>query len=84
MKKRTHALRWVAGSRTPAKVYITRVFNFGTLEEWRLMKKRYPRRIIVEALRNPLSGQWTLHGKRFAEVLYGIRMPNRVLISYNA
>ena len=83
MKKR-HPLKWVAGSKTPPKVYITRVFNFGTLEEWRDMKKRFPRRIIEDALQNPLRGQWTSDGKRFAEVIYGIRMPHSVLISYDA
>lgn len=77
-------LRWVAGNHTPEKVFITRVFNFGTLEEWRGMKQQYTPTQISEALRNPLPGQWTKRAKRFAEVLYDIQLPEAVLISYDA
>ena len=79
-----NALKWVAGENTPEKTYITRVFNFGTLEEWREMKRRYAREKIERALRNPLPGQWTSHAKAFAEVVFDIRMPESVLISYDA
>lgn len=82
--KRTGALRWVAGKETPDKVYITRVFNFGTREEWKQLQKKYTRRDIEKSLRNPLRGQWTKRGKAFAEVIYGIRLPDAVLISYDA
>ncbi len=78
------SLQWVAGEGTPDRVYITRVFNFGTLEEWRQMKQRYPENQILAALQNPLRGQWTKRAKRFAEVLYDIRMPDSSIISYEA
>ena len=77
-------LQWVAGERTPDKTYITRVFNFGTLEEWRRMKTRCTQEQILEALRNPLRGQWTRRARRFAEVLYGIPLPESAVISYDA
>ena len=77
------SLRWVAGKRTKQKIYITRVFNYGTLEEWRAMKKRYSRKTILETLTDPLRGQWTPRAKAFAETMFGIKMPNTVLISYN-
>lgn len=62
---------------------MARVFNFGTLEEWRQMRGRYTPEQIREALRNPLPGQWTKRAKRFAEALYGIPLPDRTLISYD-
>lgn len=77
-------LQWVAGKDTPDRVYITRVFNFGTLEEWRRMKKRYTEEQIREALEKPLRGQWTRRARRFAEVLYDVQLPADVLISYDA
>ena len=83
MRKRS-ALRWVAGDDTPAKIYITRVFNYGTFEEWKAMKKRYSRRVIKDAVQHPLKGQWNRRAKAFAEVLFGIKMPDDVLISYDA
>ena len=76
-------LRWVSGKKTPAKVYITRVFNFGTWEEWKEMKRRFKPAEIQEALRHPLPGQWTRQAKNFAEVLYGHKLPRRTLISYD-
>ena len=76
-------LSWVSGESAPARVAITRVFNFGTLEEWRRMKKQYSETEIRQALEKPLRGQWTKRAKRFAEVLYDIRLPNDVLISYD-
>ncbi len=76
-------LRWVAGADTSEKVYITRVFNFGTLEEWRQMKNRYPQEKILDALKNPLPGQWTQRAKRFAEVVYNVPLPESALISYD-
>lgn len=78
-----HQLKWVAGKRTPAKVYITRVFNYGTWEEWRAMKHRFSAREIQEAVRHPLPGQWTNRAKHFAEVLYSFHMPRKALISYH-
>ena len=77
-------LKWVAGKRTPAKVYITRVFNFGTCEEWREIKRRFHRAEIEGVVRHPLRGQWTKRGKAFAETLFDCRMPASVLISYDA
>lgn len=77
-------LRWVAGEHTSDRVYITRVFNFGTLEEWRQMKRRYTEKQIQEALKNPLKGQWTSRAKRFAEVVYGIQLPEAAVLSYDA
>lgn len=81
---RQNSLRWVAGRRTPAKTYITRVFNYGTLEDWRAMKKRFSQKQIREALKKPLRGQWTSRAKAFAEAVYGIRLPAGALISYDA
>ena len=69
-------LRWVAGAKTPAKVYITRVFNFGTWEEWRALKQQFSQAQIEEAVRQPLRGQWTPRARRFAEALYECSMPN--------
>ena len=77
-------LRWIAGGRTPAKVYITRVFNFGTDREWRAMKRRFSGRQVRDAVRRPLRGQWTRRGKAFAEALYGGVMGQEALISYDA
>ncbi len=48
------------------------------------MKQRYSDDQILEALKNPLKGQWMRRAKRFAEVLYEVRMPPEVLISYDA
>lgn len=75
-------LKWVAGQNTPAKVYITRVFNFGTWEEWQAMKKRFSKNVIRKAVRHPLRGQWTPRGKAFAETLFNCRLPRTSLISY--
>lgn len=75
-------LRWVSGSKTPKKVYITRVMNFGTREEWDEMKRTYSQADILEALREPLRGQWTKHGKAFAEKIFDVTLPENVLISY--
>ena len=77
-------LKWVAGQKTSAKVYITRVFNFGTWEEWRRMKKKFSQAEIKQAVKNPLPGQWTVRGKAFAEVVFGYKMPKKVIISYDA
>lgn len=77
-------LRWVAKRNTPEKVYITRVFNYGTFEEWKAMKKKYSRKSIQEAVKNPLLGQWNRRAKIFAEVIFGIQMPDRALIRYDA
>jgi len=78
-----NALQWVAGSKTPDKVYITRVFNLGTLEEWRRMKSRFAEGKIRQALEDPLPGQWTRRAKRFAEVLFDIKMSDKALIRYH-
>ena len=78
------ALRWVSGVRTPDKEYITRVFNFGTAEEWRDMRRKYSERQVEAALNNPLKGQWTRRGKNFAETVYNVRLPADALIIYEA
>lgn len=78
------SLRWVAGDATPQKVYITRVVNMGTWEEWKEMMKENPMELIEEAIRQPLRGQWTKHGKAFAEVVFACHLPEDVLISYDA
>ena len=77
-------LKWVAGEKTSTKVYVTRVFNYGTWEEWQMMKKDFSRKEILETLKVPLLGQWTVRGKAFAEVVYGCKLPKKVVISYDA
>ncbi len=76
-------LKWVAGQKTSAKVYITRVFNFGTWEEWRRMKRRFSQSEIKRVVKNPLPGQWTVRGKAFAEVIFDCKMPPSVVITYD-
>ena len=78
------ALDWVAGSKTPDKTYITRVFNFGTWKEWQHMKRRYTSRQVRDAVRHPLRGMWTVRGKALAEILYDCRLPKETLISFDA
>lgn len=80
----TTSLRWVAGARTPRKVYITRVWNFGTWQEWQQLWNDYSPTEIDEAVHQPLRGQWTRRGKAFAETLCQFTMPDDVLISYDA
>lgn len=80
--QKSRKLEWIAGSKTPAKVYITRVFNFGTWEEWQNMKRRFPKKLIRETALHPLRGQWTPRGKAFAETIFDSRLPDRSLISY--
>jgi hypothetical protein len=75
-------LQWVAGDNTPPKVYITRVINYGNLEEWRALKHQYSPEAIQDALTNPLPGQWTKHGKAFAEIMFDVTLPNDVLNTY--
>ena len=82
--KRRSGIVWVAGSQTPAKVYITRVFNFGTWEEWQEMKKKFSSQQIEETVKHPFRGCWTRRGRAFAETLYHCSMPDEVLISYDA
>ena len=77
-------LQWVAGSGTPKKVYIGRVFNFGTWKEWKEMKKRFALREIRDAVKNPLPGEWTPRGRALAETIFDCRMPKKALISYRA
>ncbi|MBI3318569.1 MAG: hypothetical protein HYZ90_05455 [Candidatus Omnitrophica bacterium] len=48
------------------------------------MKRRYTPAQIRAALEHPLRGQWTRRAKRFAEVLFNVRLPEEVLISYDA
>ena len=76
-------LKWSAGVQTSPKTYVTRVFNFGTWEEWQDMKRRFSMEIIQDAVKNPLRGQWTLRGKAFAEAVFDCRLPNNTLISYD-
>ncbi len=77
-------LTWVAGTSTPRKIYITRVWNLGTWNEWRDMWKTYPPSEIEEAVRLPLRGQWTKHGKAFAETMLDCTLPSDALLSYDA
>ncbi len=77
-------LRWVAGASTPNKIYITRVWNFGTWEEWQEMNRTYSPTEIHDAVKHPLRGEWTRRGKAFAETVCSYSMPQDVLISYNA
>jgi hypothetical protein len=81
MKKST-ALTWVAGSATPLKVYVTRVMNFGTLDEWRAIRESLPKEQVLDAIEHPLRGQWTRHGKAFAECVFDRSLPDNALISY--
>jgi len=78
------SLRWVAGIATPSKTYITRVFNLGTWEEWKSMKRDFSSSQIREAVRHPLRGQWTPRGKALAETLFECRLPDETLISFDA
>ena len=80
--KNMSALKWVAGSETPAKTYITRVFNLGTWDEWLDMKRSFSPDQIREAVFRPLRGQWNPRGKAFAEILFDCRMPGDALISF--
>lgn len=75
---------WIAGKDTPAKTWITRVVNFGTREEWQDMKERMTPEEIRAALEEPLRGQWTRHGKAFAEVVFNCHLPEEILIDYHA
>jgi hypothetical protein len=84
MSRKRRNLKWVAGSKTPPKTYITRVFNFGTWDEWKGLKKSFSRNAIKEAVKNPLPGQWTPRGKALAEVIFKCHMPKKSLISYDA
>lgn len=84
MKAGKGSLRWVAGAATPQKTYVTRVFNLGTWQEWQAMKKKFTRRQIREAVLHPLRGQWTPRGKAFAETLFDCRLPNDVVIRFDA
>ena len=77
-------LRWVAGPATPSKVYITRVLNYGTWAEWCQVKQRYTPAEILDAIQNPLPGQWTRRGKLLAETMYNCQLPDETLISYGA
>ena len=76
-------LKWVVGGRTSVKVYITRVFNYGTWREWKMMKKDFSHKEIMDALEAPLAGQWTARGKAFAEVVYECKLSKKVIISYD-
>lgn len=77
------AMKWVAGENTPTKTWITRVLNFGTWEEWQLLKKEVSDEHIRQAIEHPLPGQWTKHGKAFAETIFNCQLPDEVLIKYN-
>lgn len=77
-------LTWVAGKNTPEKTYITRVFNYGTWEEWQQVRKGTPRHVIEDCVKNPLPGQWTKKARRFAETIFRCSMPDSALIQYDA
>jgi hypothetical protein len=78
------SLTWVSGPTTPQVVYLTRLWNFGTWEEWQQARRKYSAAEMEEAVKRPLRGQWTRHGKAFAETVCGSRMPDDVLVSYDA
>ena len=80
--KMSSGLTWVAGSRTPMKVYVTRVLNLGTWDEWRAMRASVPEDQVLDAIEHPLPGQWTPRGKAFAECVFGRTIPDAALISY--
>ena len=77
------ALTWVAGKNTPRKNYITRVFNYGTMEEWKHLLKTESDEAIRDAVINPLPGQWTVRGRSFAQVIFNHQMPESALIKYH-
>ena len=79
-----NALAWVAGPQTPCTVYLTRLWNFGTWTEWQEARRRYSGDQLQDVVRRPLRGQWTRRGKAFAETVCRCRMPNTVLVSYDA
>jgi len=76
-------LEWVAPEGTPAKTYITRVFNFGTWEEWQAMRRDFSRPQIRQAVLHPLRGQWTRRGKALAEALFNCKLPEDILIRFD-
>jgi hypothetical protein len=78
------SLTWVAGPATPRRVYLTRLWNFGTWDEWQEARRQYASRELEEAVKHPLRGQWTRHGKAFAETVCRCTMPDDVLVSYDA
>ncbi len=77
-------LNWVAQAGTPSKTYITRVFNFGTWEEWQAMKRDFSPQQIRQAVARPLRGQWTHRGKAFAEAIFDCKLPEDALIRFDA
>jgi hypothetical protein len=81
---RPNSLTWVAGPATPDRVYLTRVWNLGTWDEWRAAHARYPRAALDAVVRHPLKGHWTRHGKAFAEAVCRVVMPDDVRASYHA
>lgn len=78
------SLTWVAGEKTPKEVYLTRLWNFATWEEWKEARRIYSQKELESVVRVPLRGQWRRHGKAFAETVCGCTMPDDVLISYDA
>ncbi len=82
MDSRT-GLHWVAGSATPERVWLTRVWNLGTWEEWKQAQRERPEQ-MREVVERPLRGQWTRHGKAFAQAITGVTMPEDVIISYES
>lgn len=80
--RKKDGLRWVSGEATPHRVYVTRVINLGTHDEWRTMRDTMTKEQILDAIDHPLKGQWTSHGKAFAECVFGRALPDDVLISY--
>lgn len=76
-------LRWVSGKDTADSVYITRVFNYGTWDEWQDMLARYSREDIAAVLYQPLRGSWTRRGRALAEAVYGITLPDNAILSYD-
>jgi hypothetical protein len=70
--------------RHPERVYLTRLWNLATWDEWTAARKRYSPADFEAVVRHPLRGHWTRHGKAFAETLCGISMPPDVLAAYDA
>ena len=69
-----------------AKLIITQVFNYGSLDEIRHIKKIYPREMIADAFSHPIRGVWDgalyrafIHW--YPEALYDASAVNRSMSS---
>ena len=74
-------LTWVAGPATPLKVYITRVFNLGTWDEWREMRRTLPHEQILDAIKdtlNPLGCAVVIEASHLCMMMRGVQKQNSV------